>query len=325
MAYTLPTTVDALMELADRVSNVGRWGERDQMGTANLIDAAAVLRGVHAVRSGRSFSLAIPLDERGPMTTGAAGRFNPHHYMIRSGGDALSGAMVAHYWGGKDPLIRSFDDVILMPLQAGTQWDGLAHISHGDRLYNGYPISSISSWGAEYLGIETVSNSLCSRAFLVDAPLMRGVEYLDAEDAIGYEDLDRWMRDHSLVAQPGDILLIRTGWLLKAKREGWGSYAGGAAPGLSLDCLLWLREHDIAAVAADTFSVEIRPFALPDVIVPFHLVALCYMGLFLGEIFDLDDLAADCQIDGQYEGFLAAAPLPVTGGIGSPINPMFFK
>lgn len=325
MSYSSPTTMEELRDLASRVSNSGRWGERDEAGTANLIDQAAVLRGIRAVHSGRSFSLAIPLDDRGPMTTGAAGRFNPHHYMIRSGGDALSGAMVKRYWGGKDPAIRSFDDVILMPLQAGTQWDGLAHIADGERLYNQFTIESISSWGAEHLGIEKVANSLCSRALLLDAPLMRGVEWLGAGEKITRDDLESWMSEHALEAMPGDILLVRTGRLLKAKRQGWEDYAGGDAPGLSLDCLLWLREHDIAAVGSDTFSVEVRPFDIPDVIVPFHLVALCYMGLFLGELFDLDELAADAAKDGVYEGFLAAAPLPVTGGIGSPINPMFFK
>jgi kynurenine formamidase len=129
-----------------------------------------------------------------------------------------------------------------------------------------------------------------------------------------------------VTVEPGDIVLVRTGHMTLCRERGeWGDYAGGEAPGLSFYTADWVREHEIAAVATDTWGMEVRPNEFPDTYQPLHQVFIPNMGLTIGEIFMLDDLADDCARDGVYEFFFVAPPLPITGAVGSPINPLAVK
>jgi len=124
----------------------------------------------------------------------------------------------------------------------------------------------------------------------------------------------------------GDIVLIRTGQIAQCRDAGaWGTYAGGPAPGLALDTAPWIFERSIAALASDTWGVEVQPNETPDVFQPLHIVFIVRMGLLVGEIFDLERLAADCAADGRYEFLFSAPPLVITGAVGSPVNPLAIK
>jgi kynurenine formamidase len=120
----------------------------------------------------------------------------------------------------------------------------------------------------------------------------------------------------------GDIVVVRTGQLTRARREGWGEYAGGPAPGLSFTTADWLHGTEIAAIATDTWGFEVRPNEFDIAFQPLHQVAIPRIGLFLGEMWDLDALAQACADDGNYDFFLTAAPIKVTGAVGSPVNPV---
>lgn len=121
-------------------------------------------------------------------------------------------------------------------------------------------------------------------------------------------------------------MLIRTGDMARRRAlPDWGSYAAGDAPGLSLQCAPWLHEHRVAAIASDTWGVEVRPNEIPDSFQPLHLVMVVRMGLLVGEIWYLDELAADCESDGRYECLLVAPPLVIPGAVGSPLNPQALK
>jgi kynurenine formamidase len=121
----------------------------------------------------------------------------------------------------------------------------------------------------------------------------------------------------------GDILLVRTGQLARARREGWGDYAGGPAPGLSLTTAGWLQSTEIAAIATDTWGFEVRPneFDVPA-FQPLHQVVIPNMGLTIGEMWDLELLADACAGRSRYDFLLVAATLPITGAVGSPVNPI---
>ena len=108
-------------------------------------------------------------------------------------------------------------------------------------------------------------------------------------------------------------------------RGSWGDYSGGPAAGLSLSSVDWLAEREVAAVATDTWGMEVRPNETPDVFQPLHIVFIVHMGMWIGEIFDLDPLAADCAGDGVYEFMFCGPPLPFTHAVGSPLNPMAIK
>lgn len=123
----------------------------------------------------------------------------------------------------------------------------------------------------------------------------------------------------------GDIVLLRTGQLGVALRSGWGTYAGGDAPGFSFESLDWLHDREIAAGATDTWGFEVRPNEFPDAWQPMHQVLVPHMGFWIGEMWALDELAADCATDGVYEFLLVAPPLPFTGAVGSPLNPVALK
>jgi kynurenine formamidase len=145
--------------------------------------------------------------------------------------------------------------------------------------------------------------------------------------AITTEDLEATIaaQGESARVGRGDLLLVRTGRLARARREGWGDYAGGDSPGLSFTTVDWLHGTEIAGIATDTWGFEVRPNEFDVAFQPLHQVAIPNMGLFLGEMWDLDALAADCATDGVWDFFLTAAPLPVTGAVGAPVNPVAVK
>jgi kynurenine formamidase len=313
-----------LGELTGRYSNWGRWGADDELGTLNFITPERVAAAAAEVRHGDVYSLSIPFGADGPQR-GEHGRFNPIHLMIQDGGDALTGGF-RDLFDGQDRNFRGTDDVIIMPLQCATQWDSLAHVIHKEKIYNGYSCSEVSSTGAKKNGIVTAQSKLAGRGVLLDIPRARGVAWLEPGEGLTPADLDDAASRQGVDVQEGDIVLLRTGQMaLVADRGEWGDYVGGDAPGLALESLDWLYEKRIAAIATDTWGFEVRPNQTPDVFQPLHIVAIVYMGLMIGEIFNLEELAEACAADGRYSFLFSALPLPIKGAVGSPINPMALK
>jgi len=324
MAERHPNITDVL-DRCRKYTNWGRWGKDDELGTLNFITPAKVKTAAALVRKGAVFSLAVPFDENGPQT-GGFGRFNPIHLMIRDGNDAIMGTTVRDFYGGKDRHLRGTDDLIIMPLQCGTQWDALSHIVHEGKIYNGYEASLVSSKGALRNDIARAKERLVSRGVLLDLARHRKKRWLAAGEAITGEDLEGCARAQGVTASTGDAVLVRTGRMGQVKAEGkWNGYAGGPAPGLGLSAADWIYKSEIAALATDTWGVEVLPNETEDVFQPLHIICIVYMGLMLGEIFDLEALAEDCARDGVYEFFFAAQPLPITRAVGSPVNPLAIK
>ena len=317
--------IEAVRALGARCSNWGRWGPDDQLGTLNHIGPDEVVAAARLVRAGRVFSLAIPVDERGPQT-GGIGRFNPIHLMIRDGNAAVTGTMVRDFYEGHDRFLRVTDDLLIIPLQSGTQWDSLAHIVFEDRIYNGYAGTDVGSKGAVRNDIANARDRVVGRGVLLDIPRTSGRTWLDPGEAVGAAELEACAQAQGVQVGRGDIVLIRTGQIGQCRQEGsWGTYAGGAAPGLGLDACPWIFDHEVAAIATDTWGMEVRPNQTPGVLQPLHIVLVVHTGLLVGEIFDLEALAEDCARDGRYEFLFSAVPLPVTGGVGSPVNPIAVK
>jgi kynurenine formamidase len=308
----------AIRQAAKRCRNWGRWGRDDEAGTLNYITPEKIVAAARLVQKGRVFSLAIPFDQNGPQT-GRGGRFNPIHTMIGDGSDAVAGNQpFEHGFGGAD-------DIVTMPLQCATQWDSLAHIFDEGRMWNGYPAADVSSQGAARNGIEKIAARVVSRGVLLDVAQHKGVACLEPGYAISEEDLEGCARSEGVGVGTGDVVLVRTGQTGHCRENGWGRYAGGDAPGLSFHTADWLRRTEIAAIVTDTWGVEVRPNEFPDSFQPLHQVMIPNIGLLVGEIFDLEELAEDCAEDGRYEFLFVAPPLPITGAVGSPINPYAIK
>ncbi|MHB8394180.1 MAG: cyclase family protein [Candidatus Dormibacteria bacterium] len=306
-------------------SNWGRWGADDEIGTLNFITPDKIVEASKLARTGKVFALAIPLDEAGPQN-GGFGRFNPIHLMTRDGNDALANTTPRDFYGGRDAYLRSADDIIIMPLQCGTQWDGLGHIVFEGKIYNGYDASFVSSKGALKNDIARLGNRIVSRGVLLDVARAQEQEWLEPGTVIGGAELEACAKRQKVAVGEGDIVLVRTGQMSQVKSRGsWGDYAAGSAPGLGLDSVAWIHDNRLAAVATDTWGAEVLPNETPDVFQPLHILLVVHLGLTLGEIFDLEELATDCAADGVYEFLFVAPPLPITRAVGSPINPVAVK
>lgn len=304
---------------AEAFRNWGRWGDDDVLGTLNFIDAEARVAAAALVREGRVISLAQSFDTNGPQK-GWRRRTNPVHTMTDTGVDAERGNQgFPHGIGGAD-------DVISMPLQCSTQWDGLGHIFDHGMAWNGRRAGDVvTSEGDLVTGIEHAASVIVSRGVLLDVGRFVQPETGELPDgyAITVADLEGCAAAQGVRISRGDIVLVRTGQLGRARRDGWGDYAGGPAPGLSLTTAGWLHRTEIAAVATDTWGFEVRPneFDVPA-FQPLHQVVIPNLGLTIGEMWDLEELGSVAAESGRYEFLLSAAPLPITGAVGSPINPV---
>lgn len=304
-----------LRALASEVSNWGRWGGDDELGTLNLIDDAAVRRGVAAARTGARIPLAIRLDANGPQLGTIPGRINPLHTMV---------AINTAYTGDAGDFCCS-DDVLTLGLQAGTHWDALAHVSYDGLLYNGHPAGSVTAErGATRCGIHKVT-SLVSRGILLDVARSLGVDRLAPRHPISEADLEAAVELAGVRPEPGDVVLVRTGQMALLAGRNREGYTLGDQPGLTVGTVPWMRRHDVAAVATDTLALEVYPCEDPAVLFPVHLLHLRDMGLLQGQNFDLEALSVHCAADGVYEMLLVANPEPVSGGVGAPTNPVAVK
>ena len=304
----------------EHYSNWGRWGPDDERGALNFITPGRILAACALPRSGKVISCALPFDQHGPQS-GFAGRHNPIHTMIADGGDALAGAQ-DFLPGG----FRYADDAVTMPLQCGTQWDALAHVFYDGLMYGGRDIKLVTSSGAKANSIDKIKDGIVGRGVLLDIPRYRGCDWLENGTPILPDELDACAEAHGIAIESGDIVLVRTGMMTRCLQErSWEGYCGGPAPGLSIHCARWLYEREVAAACTDTWGLEVLPNETPDCFQPLHMISLRNTGVLFGEIFHLDALADDCQEDGNYAFLFTAPPLPITGAVGSPINPLAIK
>jgi len=307
---------DLLQKYIDACSNWGRWGGDDQLGTLNHIGPTQLRAAAALVKHGISVNVSLPYDQRGPQTGSL--RANPRNIMTATGADHLAGAqeILPAGFGPAKGYGRS-DDILIVPNQAGTQWDSLSHIFWKGKMYGGHSAGLVSSAGAARNGIENYAGKLVMRGVFLDVARHLGVDALEPGHAISVEELEATAAAQGVEIRTGDCLLIRTGFL-EARRQAWGDYAGGASPGISLHTAPWIHEKEIAAVASDTWGVEVRPNEV-DCFQPFHVVALVHMGLAIGEIFDFAELSETCARLDTYEFLFAAPALPITGASGSPV------
>ena len=233
-----------LQELAQKVSNWGRWGDRDERGTQNLIDADATRRGVALVSDGRSRSLALPLDQTCPQQGGAPGRIAPLRTML----------CVNQTYTGQEGDAAFNDDTVVMAMAAGTHIDALAHVTYGGQMYNGFPDTKVTaSAGATRCGADKIG-PIMSRGVLLDLAATKGVDRLDAGYAITADDLDAALEHAKVTLLPGDVALIRTGHM-KHFHEGDTRAYNHESPGLSTHTIPWVRDRDLGAVFTDTLSL----------------------------------------------------------------------
>ncbi len=328
-----------MMETAERVKNWGKWGEDDELGTTNYVTAKDIAYAASLVTKGKVFALGMNLDKDGPQC-GKEGRVNPIHTMIFTGADAIAGVQGDYierpsHIKKDDTFYPTFhaDDYLTLPLQSATHWDALGHVFFHDLytdecfMYNGYSPKYVNATGGcTKEGIEKFKERMVGRGVLLDMARFYGKEYMLPGEGITGEDMEACAKKQGVEIRKGDFLLIHTGDSDRRIREkDWGTYCGGDAPGLEFETIIWLRDKEVAAVATDTWGVEVRPNRSDMFEQPWHWVCIPMAGLPMGENFRLDALADDCAKDGRYEFLFIAPPLAITGGTASPLNPCVIK
>jgi kynurenine formamidase len=301
-------------------NNWGRWGELDQRGTVNFITPEVVRDAAKLIQTGEIISCAAPLDATGPVHPTRNGMT---HFYSYTGSDFVAGTEMSHHY----PNFQGTDDYVIMATQASTQWDGLSHFGYDNTLYNGFWMGHVEQYaGAKCCSIHHMKETLCGRGVFLDIARHKGVDRLEQGYAITVDDLEACAADEGVEIRTGDILIFRTGHLpwwyeLEDKMEFWKG-----EPGLSITCVDWIYEKELAAIACDTIALEVSPHEEPyEHVYPMHSRLIRDLGLTLGEIWHLEALSESCAKDGRYEFFLAAQPLNLTNASGTPLNPIAIK
>ncbi len=298
------------------LSNWGRWGPDDEIGTANFVTPDVVLAAARLVRKGQVLSLAVPLNPRTPT--------DPSRPPMQHFGKNVLLTVRDHGWPGSSQFA---DDWISMSPQTGTQWDGLTHAFRDGKVWNGYDAGQALNplLGARRNAIDRLAAHFVTRGVLLDIVRLKGAgTHLPGGHAVTADDLDAAARAQGVAVRRGDALLVRTGWTAHwytATPEERRTYYD-VAPGLGMSCAAWLHAREVACVGVDNVAAEVKPAEDGVSMLPLHPILIRDLGLTVGELFWLEDLAAVCQADGRWEFMFVAQPLRLSGGIGSPINPL---
>ena len=292
------------------MSNWGRWGDDDELGALNLLTSEKVASAADLVAEGRTVSLSRII-EFAPRADGAEAPLPPLHFMQASGeGAERDGVGAAHDWVG-------------LPLHGHylTHVDAPSHFFYERQAYNGIPSEVIrTDHGATRAGVDVARRGIVSRGILLDVPRARGVDWLDGNDTVTAADLVAAERLGAVACEPGDVVLVRTGY--GARRRSPKDRSGPGIPGLAANCLPWIRERDLPVIGTDTGTDAYPANSAVLGGAPVHLVCIVTMGMWIIDNMDLEELAVECAVLGRYEFFFTAAPLRLKNSTGSPLNPL---
>lgn len=293
----------------ERPSNWGRWGPDDERGALNLQTPERVLAAVRSCRSGRVYTLALPIQPHDvPL---ARHRPPPSRLTLMGPGDGEKLPVA-----GNDGLVGIHEDVVVLPTHNETHLDAFCHISYGDRLYNGFPADSVEPHrGATRCGVDRVGH-IVGRGVLLDVARWMGVDHIEPPYVITAEDLESTAAAQGVEVGEGDVLLFRTGWLGHHLRHP-DTTDWTRQPGLGLAACDFVRDTGVSAVGADNRAVEAQPYD-GGRFLTVHVELLVHQGVVMMEHLVLDELAGDAV----HTFLFVAAPLPITGGMGSPLNPV---
>ena len=290
--------------LNERPNAWGRWGADDEAGALNLIGPEKVKRAAGLVRTGQVVRLAQLLSHKTPVPRHRAGL---QHFMGRDGGDYAAGA--------KSPGGFQFaEDTVVMPLHIGTHIDALCHAWCDSRMFNNYREETMrSNSGATRLGVEKMPPAV-TRGLLLDVVGLRGRPLLGGE-VVSRADLEACLAAAQLQIEPGDAVLLHTGWL--AAQQDVSDVDFNTEPGIDHEAGLWLAQQDVALIGADNYAIEVLPFAKGTVF-PVHQCVIRDFGIPLLEGLLLEPLVRT----GRREFLFVAAALPIVGATGSPLTPL---
>lgn len=294
----------------ESVKNWGRWGAGDELGTLNYITPEHVRRAAGLVKSGRSVSMAIPINT----VAGPDNQSPAIHHMTRMFDLPVDSSSLRF---GMDFLGMSCHG------DCHTHIDALNHIAYGGHVYGGNPESLLTSQGGTGLDITAYANGIVGRGVLLDIPRLRGTSWLEPGEAVTRAELEAAEKAEGVSIGDGDILVFRTGHHKRRLERGpWDNgYSGEGKAGLHVDAIPWMHERRIAAFLPDGDG-ETVPGTVDGIMYPIHPLQIVAMGMVASDSLNLEDIAAACEAEKRWEFMVVAEPLRLPGGTGSPFNPI---
>ena len=295
-----PTTQAEYERWQKELSNWGRWGKDDELGTLNLVTPAKRKQAAALVKEGFSVSLARdasatkeidnPCPIEWAMTTDTPGMV-----MDRIGYPCIHGPGTTHL-------------------------DSFAHVFFDGKMWNGAPKTLVTKeGGAARNSILTMKNGIVTRGVLYDIPKLKGVDYLEPGTRIYPEDLDAWEKKAGVKVGPGDAFIVR--WGKWARRAKVGPWANDDAAGLDNSCIPWLKKRDVGLLGWETAGYSPQPPGdIPKS--SLHNFVLEILGIHILDRGDFEALSEAAAARNRWEFMLMIAPLPIPRGTGSPVNPI---
>jgi len=322
MSETIAPSKEELLSYFDKLSNWGRWGDDDQLGTLNLITPKQRLAASQLVTRGVVVPLGMDLDPENPDPVGR--------------GTLMERTMAIHDIGSRLRAVR--ETITMMPHGSATHLDALSHFGWDGKMYNGFPFSSVNdAEGATKLSVHTVHDGIVTRGVLLDIAGLQGVDWLEPGTGPGVEELEAAEERQGVRVKEGDVLIIHTGSLRRIREQ--GPDPDRRACGYHPSCLPWLHERGVALLTSDALN-DIQPSAYGpkqapseetigdadpeelNLILPVHTVALVAMGLWLIDNIELNELLPACQNFNQWEFLISISPLRWVGATASQVNPL---
>lgn len=297
-------TKEDVDKLMTELSNWGRWGKDDQLGTLNLITPAKRKEAAGMVKEGVAISLAHDI-----LKDKAPDNYNPFNVTVAPRPKNFNGTGF-----GLDTYSVNYHGY------AHTHMDALWHATYEGKMYNGYSADTVTDEGGSKDSILVAKNGIFTRGVLMDIPKLKNVEYLEPGTPIYPEDLDAWEKEAKVKVSSGDVIFIRTGrWARRAKMGPWN--VARTAAGLHASCAQWLKSRDVAVLASDV-AQDVSPSQVQGIGLPIHQIVLVALGLYIFDNCDLEQISLEAAKRKRWAFLVTAAPLAVPGGSGSPINPI---
>ncbi|WIY81731.1 cyclase family protein [Propionimicrobium sp. PCR01-08-3] len=320
----MPNDSDLTMSelLKDAPKNWGRWGEDDEFGALNFLDASEALRGVASAHSGKVFTLQTPVgtDKGDPVTLSRHGAIRRQTVDVNS---FRTGDRDINPGGSKWA-----DDYFEMFCQGTSQYDGLGHVWYDEQIYNGYSAETTAG-GLSKASVAPVGrHGIVGRGVLLDMARYRDKEYLDRFETFGLDDLLECAKEQGVQIEKHDIILIRTGWIPSYfHRDPEEYFHPFSEPGLvySKELVEWFHDMEIPNLVTDTMGNEITFDPNNGFKLLLHAALMRNLGVTMCELVMMDELGDDCAKDGQYTFLYAAAPIVIEKASGSPVNPIVVK
>lgn len=307
-------TEDEVVGYVEQLSNWGRWGPDDQLGTLNFVTPEVRQRAAGVVRDGVTVSLAMEM-RTVPPHLGPVQRF----MMLTGQGLGEEDRLPGLFRGAR---MSAHTEFVAFAFHGPhiTHLDAFSHISWDRKLYNGAPAAHVTSWdGATTGAVTAMADGIFTRGVLVDVPRLRGVEWLEESEGVFPEDLEAAEAELGFTIGEGDAVILRTGYRRRVAVHGEMEHV--KKPGWHAACMPWFHARNVALIGTDV-ACDVGPSGYRSIAVPVHVIALRAMGMPILDECDLEPVAEAAARLGRWEFLLTMAPLRLQGGTGSPVNPV---